>query len=229
MMNISKLFFTVFLLTTFVCSALAQTEEKRENSTDGIKHIRKKFFVFPENKIGNTLYRKNKEKIVSKSNLTLLDIIEAPGGYVFYGTNESVQPELGFTGESSVEFISLDNGFYQLTAQNGTVKKLYRITNNREIQCLLPKSKTASGLVYNGVDKAAFYHITKGETIETEEGKQRYLYTFKIHIVKNGVVRVDHSPDTINDFKAPLVLKWKDKNTIQYKLSNNQVETRIIK
>ncbi len=54
MINISRLFFTVILLSAFICSALAETAEKRENTTDGIKHIRNDFFVFPENKIGNT-------------------------------------------------------------------------------------------------------------------------------------------------------------------------------
>ncbi len=228
MNNISRLFFTVILLVVFSCSALAETEEKGENKTDGIRHIRNEFFVFPENKIGNTLYR-NKERIVSKDNLILIDIIEAPGGYIFYGTNESVQPELGFIGDPTVKFETLEGGFYQLTTAKRKIRKIYRLTNNREIQSLLPKSNTASGLIYNKVDKAAFFHIAKGETVETEEGKLRYLYTFKIHIVKNGIKKIIHLPELIGDYNSKLILEWKNKDTIQYKLSNNRLETVVIK
>ncbi len=218
------LIFCIGLL--FSLTALAQSEEKSQNSINGIKEIGTGFQVFPEGKLGNALYKEGK-KVVSREDLILQAIAEAPDGFVYCGTNESEELVLGYTGSNTTVFNALDGGYYELIAKSGK-RKLYRLTAEHEIQNLLPRSNTAGGLVYNQEDKAAFYHITKGETVEAENGKLRYQYTFRIHIVRDNDPRVIHLPETISDFKSKLTLNWIDRNTLQFTLSDNQKETVFI-
>ncbi len=216
----------VSLIILLSVSSLAQTDEKSQNSVGGIKEIGSGFQVFPDGKPGNTLYQ-NGKKIVSHQDLTLHFATEAPDGFVYFGTDEADEPVLGFAGNDDATFNALDGGYYELIANDGK-RKLYRLSGDSSIQNLLPKSNTASGLVYNQIDKAAFYHITKGETIEAEDGKLKYQYTFRIHVVKDGDSKVVHLPETVSDFKPKLRLNWIDQNTLQFTLSNNQKETIII-
>ncbi len=215
-----------FLTFVTFSTVLAETTEKSENNTGGVVDLEGPFKVFPAGKKGNTLYKKNK-KIISKDDLILMNVIEELGGFVYYGINESNQPILGYVGDPKTTFTSQDGGFYQLITENGR-KRIYRLNEKKEIQNLLPRSNTASGLVYNNIDKAAFIHITKGETIETEDGKLRYQYTFKIHIVKIKEDQIVHLPNLINDFKSSIKLEWLDVNTLQYSLSNGQKKSLII-
>ncbi len=211
----------------FAFALLAQTSEKSENDNDGIKEIKPGFQVFPDGKMGNTLYA-DKKKLVTREDLILRDVVEAPEGYVYYGVNELDEGVLGYTGSETTEFSEIEGGFFTLVTAEGK-RRLYRINPNNKIQDLLPRSNTASGLVYNNADKAAFFHITKGETIETDDGRQRYQYTFKIHIVKDGVDKVTHLPETVSDFRSRLRMKWINRDTLQYTLSNDQKETIVIK
>jgi hypothetical protein len=211
----------------FVVTLLAQTAEKSENNSNGIKEIRPGFQVFPEGKLGNTLYYQ-KKKLVSREDLVLQDVEEAPDGYVYYGTNQTDEGVLGYVGSETVVFTKLNGGYYQLVTQTAK-KRLYRVSRAKEIQNLLPRSNTASGLVYNNINKAAFFHITKGENVETEDGKERYQCTFKLHIVKDGDNRIITLPDAIIDFQSTLKLNWIDQNTLQYTLSNGQKETIVVK
>lgn len=195
--------------------------EKR-SSIDGVQRIDNRFQIFPENKVSNTAY-KNSKKVVSIPHLTLTGIIDASDGYIFMGKNESDQKVLGFEGNPEVEFIPLNGGFYQLIIRN-KISRLYWINHNSKIENLLPKSKTAAGLVFNNMDKSAFYHISKGEEITTEEGRVRYQYTFRIHIANTKTFKIIHLAKTVNDFRPRLRLQWVDENTLQYKLSNGDVE-----
>ena len=211
----------------FAFAILAQTAEKSENNNNGIKEIKPGFQVFPDGKLGNTLYA-NKKKLVTREDLILRDVVEAPEGHVYYGVNELDEGVLGYAGSETTEFTELEGGFYALVTSEGK-RRLYRISSKNVIQDLLPRSNTANGLVYNKVNKAAFFHITKGETIETDDGRQRYQYTFKIHIVKDGIDTVTHLPETVSDFRSRLRMKWINRNTLQYTLSNDQKETIVIK
>ncbi|MBU2512087.1 hypothetical protein KJ966_12170 [bacterium] len=225
--------FKIVVLLSFVLSfllitpLLAQTIEKSKNNTvGGIKELKNGFQVFPEGKLGNTLY-KDKNKLISRDDLVLHDIVEAPEGHIYYGTNELNEPVLGFVGNTKVQFVPLEGGFYQLQTESG-LKRIFRLNPQNEIQNVLPNSNTASGLVYNGENKAAFFHITKGETIETEDEGPKFQYTFRIHVVKDGDDKIIHLPETVSDFKSKLKLIWIDRNTLQYTLSNNQKETIVI-
>ena len=222
--------FLYLLLTLFIVSAtpvLAQSTEKSDNITGGVQEIAPEYQVFPKGRLGNTIY-KNRKKLISRVDLNLKGILEAPEGHVYYGINESDEAVLGFIGGESIQFTELEGKFYELINQSGQ-HRLYRVSPDKKIQDLLPRSNTASGLVFNDENKAAFFHITKGELVEMEDGKQRYQYTFRIHIVKNDEVKVVHLPDAVADFRAKLKMSWVDKDTLQYILSNDQMETIVIK
>jgi hypothetical protein len=218
------LFISIVLLLSL--TSLAQTDEKSQNSIEGIKQIGPGFQVFPDGKLGNTLYKDGK-KIISRPDLVLHSVIDTLDGYIYYGINEADEPVLGYAGSEKTVFTALEGGYYELVAESGK-RKIYRLTGEGAIQNLLPKSNTASGLVYNQTDMAAFFHITKGETIEVEEGQLKYQYTFRIHVVKDKDLKVIHLPETVSDFKPKLRLNWIDQNTLQFTLSNNQKETIII-
>lgn len=226
---IKKIKFVSFFLISLclVSSLLAQTTEKSENIINGVVEIKPGFQIFPVGKLGNTLYMQGK-KLVSQENIVLYDVVEGPEGYVYCGIDENETAILGFVGPDTVEFTQLEGGYYQLVTADRK-RKLYRVINKNEIQNLLPRSNTANGLVYNNIDKAAFFHISKGETIEMDDGTERYQYTFKIHIVKDDDPRIVNLPDTITDFRSRLKLDWVDQNTIQSTLSNNEKITFVVK
>ena len=77
-------------------------------------------------------------------------------------------------------------------------------------------------MAYNQVDKAAFYHISKGETIELEDGTLKYQYTFKIHIADRAINKIYSLPNTITDFYYRLKLDWIDPNTLRYTLLSGE-------
>jgi len=215
-----RIFSLITIISLIAFSSYAETEKK--TSIDGVQRISNKIQIFPENKASNTAY-KNKKKVVSVPSLTLIGISEASDGYIYMGKNESDQKVLGFSGNPEVEFIPLNGGFYQLIIRK-KLTEIYWINQNGEIENLLPRSKTANGLVFNNVDKSAFYNISKGETVETEEGRERFQYTFKIHIANTKTFEIKHLKKTVSDFRSRLRLQWVDENTLQYKLSNGNVE-----
>ncbi|MCP4754240.1 MAG: hypothetical protein GY866_25415 [Proteobacteria bacterium] len=216
-----------FLMIQPFFTALAETEEKKDNVPSGVAKIDENFQIFPVNKIGNTIYLNNK-KVVSRPDLILLDILEAPEGYVYGGIDHSEKSVIGYTGAPGAEIIPLDGEFYQLITEKG-IKKIYRLDKQSKIRNMLAKSNTASGLVFNQIDKAAFFHIAKGETIETEDGKKRYLYTFKLHIVDVETATVKHLPEKISDFTHRLKLEWENDDTLRYTLSDEQTATITIR
>lgn len=196
-----------------------------EGNRDGVAVINEKFKIFPIDKVGNSVYL-NDKKIFSDKELTLKTIREVPSGFVYVASNEAGDFQLGFTGEESSKFKNLNEGFYFLKTSKWK-SKIFKISKEGGIIDLLPRSNTASGLVSNGKGKAVFSHITKGETIETDEGKQRYQYTLKLHVFSEKTEKVRHLKELIENFSANLSLKWVDENHVEYKLSDNQ--TKIIR
>jgi hypothetical protein len=226
-----KMKVTKMIRSLWLCLALlwiaapvnaAQTGD--ENVEGGIVIVDDTFTIFPKNRPGNSIYLKNK-RLISVENLTLENIIALPEGYIYQGTDMQENQRLGFVGDPDTQFISLENGFYQLIVRNGAKRKLYWISQEKEIIDLLPRYNTATGLAFNQVDKAVFFHISKGETVETDDGRQRYQYTFRLHLFDTETGDVEQLPKVITDFRFPLRLSWLDENTIQYALSNGMRET----
>ena len=222
----------LLLIVFFLNSSLYATEREPENenvpSANGIVRLNEHFTIFPDNKLGNSIYV-DKKKLISRDDLTLVDIIEAPEGFIYHGLDESGNSLLGYKGHPDVKFISMQGGFYQLLTDKNTKKKIYWINGDRKIEDLLPKRNTGTGLVFNGLDKAVFYHIAKGETVETEEGRERYQYTFRLHVADTKSYRIRHLPISVKDYYMKLRLEWMDESTIKYTLGNGQVETVAIR
>ncbi len=222
------LILTILLLDTTLYAVETQSETQDTPSADGVIRINEHFMIFPDSKLGNSVYF-DKRKLVSRDDLTMVDIVEAPEGFIYHGLDENGNSILGFTGNPQVNFIRLQGGFYQLiTGKNGK-KKIYWINSELKIEDLLPRRNTGTGLVFNGVDKAVFYHITKGEIVQTEEGKERYQYTFRLHVADTQSRRVRHLPVSVKDYFIRLRLEWMDESTIKYTLGNGQVETVAIR
>ena len=219
--------FVLLALIIIAISAGAQTETQIEKVKDGILKVGDRFNIFPVNKLGNTIYLDNK-KLVSKVGLIMVDLTEAHNGFIYHAKNENDESILGYAGNEHAKFTALDGGYYQLITKEGG-SKIYRINSDDVIQNLLPRYKTSGGLVYNNSDKAAFFHIARGENIETEDGKLRYLYTFKIHIAKINEPDVIHLPLSISDYAAKLRMIWLDEETLQYSLSDGSINRIQIK
>lgn len=222
------LFFAILFLNIPLSAAETNPAEESTSPADGIIRLQEHFKIFPDNKPGNSIYYDNK-KLLSRDDLIMIDIVEAPEGFIYHGLDESGSSILGYTGNPEVKFIPLQGGFYQLITGRNAKKKLYWINGDQKIEDLLPKRNTGTGLIFNGVDKAVFYHIAKGETIELEDGKERYQYTFRIHIANTQTRKVRHLPITVKDFYLKLRLEWMDENTIRYTLGNGQIETVAIR
>ena len=216
-----------FLLFAFSVCAQTESQVQEENIRDGVLTIKNRYQIFPVNRLGNTIYVNNK-KLESKSGLVMVDVVKAPGGFIYHAKDEAEQSILGFTGDENAKFKSLDGGFYLLsTKESGN--KIYRLNSVNIIQNLLPRYKTAGGLVYNNSDKAAFFHIAKGENIETEDGKLRYLYTFRIHIAKIDEPEVINLTLSISDYSPNLRMTWIDEETLQYSLSDGSIDRITIR
>ena len=223
---IKKTFVLFVSLSLFLISSpLSATEKQEQESKDGVAIINEKFKIFPIDKVGNSVYLRDK-KIFSDEGITLKMIRKVPSGFVYLALNETGDFQLGFVGESTSKFKDLGGGFYFLTTSKWK-SKIFKVSATGEIMDLLPRSSTASGLVYNGKDQAVFSHIAKGETIETEDGKQRYQYTLRLHVLNVKTEKVNHLKELVDNFSVNLKLKWIDNNHVQYKLSDNQ--TKIIR
>jgi len=222
------LFVAMALLGFPLPAAETQDAAQKIAAKDGIVRLNDHFMIFPENKPGNSVYI-DKKKLLSRDDLTLVDIVEAPDGYIYRGLDGSGRSVLGFKGDPDAQFLQLQGGFYQLITGKNTKKKLYWVNGAGQIEDMLPGRNTGAGLVFNGVDKAAFYHIAKGETVVTEAGRERYQYTFKIHIADTNDHSIRQLPVTIKDFRLKLLLEWMDENTIKYTLDNGQEETVAIR
>ena len=214
---ISLVFFYIYSSSAIFAQEPTETSAHK----NGVQELRGDFQIFPHNKLGNTVYR-DKKKLISKENLSIQDVFEVSGGIVYLGFDEGGESILAFTGDPDVEFISLDGGFYHLKDRKNGLSKLFKVDLNGQIKDLLPKSKTASGLVYNGKNKAAFFHIAKGELIEFEDGRSRYQYSFRIHIARTGSSIVRTLPETVNDFSIKLDLQWENENTLHVLLGNGK-------
>ena len=223
-------FFSIIVMSCFLftVSLYGQSEHQgQENIKDGVLTIKDRYQIFPVNRLGNTIYVDNK-KLASQAGLAMIDLIEASGGFVYHAKDETEQSQLGFTGGEDAKFKALDGGFYLLSTKEFG-NKIYRLNSDNLIQNLLPRYKTAGGLVYNNADKAAFFHISKGENIETEDGRLRYLYTFKIHVAKIEEPTVINLPLSISDYTPNLRMTWIDEETLQYSLSDGSIDRITIK
>ena len=214
--------FTISLILFLMCGNVLAQDSEQPEINEGIATIRNDYQIFPVAKKGNSIYI-NKKRLLTRPNLVLKDIVEVFEGHVVYGLSEDGQPELEYIGLPSVKFKKIAKGYYQITNEKRK-KKLIRVNPADQIQILLPRSNTASGLVFNGENKAAFFHIFRGSTVESDDGKQNYQYTFKIHIIRSTDDDITTLNETVSDFNPRLKLKWLKANLLEYQLSNGVIK-----
>ncbi|MCP4298579.1 MAG: hypothetical protein GY786_23575 [Proteobacteria bacterium] len=208
----------ILIATTFVLQGAEDVVELEVP----IIQIGEVYQIFPERDFGNSIYKEQRH-LFSSRNLALFDVREVPDGYIYAGRNQSGEDVLGYQGGANTKFLAHKSGYYQLILKEGidkrNVSKIFRL-NKGKIQDLLPRRKTANGLVVHEDGRGAFFHISKGETIEREDGEARYQYTFKIHIVEPGSEQVIDIPTPITDFRSRLKMSWLSDNMLQYSLSD---------
>ena len=212
----------ISLILFLFCGNIFAQDVDQPVLNEGIVTIRNDYQLFPLGKKGNSIYF-NKKRLLTRPNLILKDIIQVFEGHVAYGITEAGEQKLEYIGNSDANFFKIATGYYQFIDENRQ-KKLIRINPADQIQILLPRSNTASGLVFNGENKAAFFHIYKGDTIESDDGKLNYQYTFKIHIIRSTDDDITTLDETVSDFNPRLKLKWLKANLLQYQLSNGTVK-----
>ena len=218
MKNLIIFFFLCITATGLIAKENPETDTPELKAP--IQDLGEDYAIFPENKAGNSLYLKGK-KIFTRQDLTLRAILVTKEGLVHMGLGEESQPVMGWYGKTEGKVTDLKDGFFQLSVANK--KKLLRVGPKGGIQDLLPKSNTPGGIAYNGQDKAAFSHIAAGETIE-EEGKTKYLYTFRIHIVSKDKVKVRTLPKRYTSFNYSLEYHWVKPNVLEIKHGDGEVD-----
>ncbi|MGK0291202.1 MAG: hypothetical protein ACI86H_002669 [bacterium] len=215
-------FFLLFIaiLLFFTTPTFALKKYATSANHRGFIKLSNNFFIFPENRRGNAIYKRNKELFVKTDTLILKNILATPYGHVYYGISTKGKHTLKYKGEKGNRFWEISPGYFQLITKTGT-KKFYRLTPNFKIQDLLEHSRTASGLIRYKDGSVAFHHISKGEAVKDETGKPiAYKYSFRVHIVRPQELKQITLVDTVTDFSSYLRISWVNVNTIQYKLKD---------
>ncbi|MDT8446481.1 MAG: hypothetical protein RRB13_06240 [bacterium] len=214
----------LFLLASNPLWAQDATPEPQEEPASPILALEEGYQVFPAERLANSLYR-NGERIFSRQGLAVRGMLVIKQGLLVYATDEDNQKKLELIPgeEMDVSLEALEDGFYRLKVKGG-LSRLFRILEDGEIQDLLPRSNTAGNFVFNGKDKGAFTHIVGGKQVETSDGRTRYQYSFKLHVVEQGKNEVTHLAPTVVNYSADLNLRWIRENQLQYTDGNGQVE-----
>ena len=205
--------------TTFASEKLRVTDQNTGLTwiEDPAKNL--KLQVFPENRLGNTVYQ-NEVKIYSKKNLAIQGVKQVFAGLIFKAKNKAGDFQLLYFGNGKTEFVEVIPGFWQMVMKD--LRKFYRIDPNQKIQDILSYSKSANGIVGNAKGDAAFFHVLNGEIVKDEKGDSIYEYTFKIHLIKNNSKSRISIKETVNDVKPFLKLNWNG-DKLLYTLSDGSV------
>ena len=216
----------VALVLFLACSSLpllAQDFLDADKTHRGVVSVGKNYQIFPENRIGNSVYLKNKW-LFSTTDLIMQDAISALDGHVYHAKNKAGKDVLGYAGGNEKdEFIQLFSGYYLLKSKPYR-RKIYRLDPNGKIQDLLPRSKTATGMLSNGAGKAIFYHISKNIKETDDAGNEVMYHIFKLHLVDDKLVEIKTLEKSVKDYRWKLKLKWKNKDTLLLEKSDGSKE-----
>lgn len=205
----------IALVLFFTCSnhsVWAQEFLDADGAHRGVVQVSKNYKVFPENRLGNSIYFKD-EWLSSKKNYIMVDAISAFEGHVYHAKDKDGKDQLGYLGDEKNEFTRLFSGYYLLKSKPYR-RKIYRIAPDGKVQDLLPRSKTATGLLSNGAGKAIFYHISKNLKETDESGEETLFHLFKLHLVDEKVQEIKTLEKVIKDSRWRLKLKWKNPDTL---------------
>lgn len=217
-----KTFSFVLVLSCFAAFSISANENALtvDEEHRGTVQISEQFSVFPEARPGNSVYDA-KGKIFSEKGLTVKDAVSVPGGVLFYGVNESEESVLRFSGDEENRFELVAPGYWQLKTPKW-VSKIYRINAEQKIEDILPTSRTGNGLVYNGKDRVAFFHIFSSKQVEDSEGKATREYLFKIHVLKKDWKERSTLTVILKNSRPSVPLSWVSRKELKYSLSNGE-------
>lgn len=183
--------------------------------------------VFPENRPGNAVYL-NDQLIFTQPDLTIVDVLPLPadGRFTYYALDAQGQAHVGvFTqaGDGTPRIKQVTPNFYHVVVVLGGVvyKKMYRVVN-KNLQDLLPDSKTADGPVA-GPGGVVFYHVATAINT-TQNGQTTHGFGLKLHLAPYGNGRVQSLSFLITNDKASLALKWVDDTHIQVGLTDGRTQ-----
>jgi len=223
-----RVLFITLLFSLFLSLPLVAQEKTEPAPADAapkpnLTELKGDYQIFPAGRMGNSLYHK-KKRIFTRQELSVRAILSLKQGLVVYGVNQDGKDQLALVSDDDkVKLEPLSGGFYKLTAKGG-VTKILRVFEQETIQDLLPRSNTAGNFVFNGEDKGAFTHITGGEQIETPEGKLRYQYSFKLHVVKADKEKITNLAMVVTAYSPRLSLRWSKKNQLQFTNGEGKIE-----
>ncbi|MGK5091701.1 hypothetical protein WDW89_06745 [Deltaproteobacteria bacterium TL4] len=189
-----------------------------------------KYQIYPENRLGNTLYS-DKKLLVSDPNQMILEIMDISGleGLVYLYANQETQMGIGLydaTATQRVEIKRVDDEFYEIRDRNTGTQKIFRIYQGK-LQSIFARSRTATQ-VTPAKRHVAFYHINSSKTVTNAEGIDQRIYSFRIHVLKRTESEPYTLPDTVDDTLPYLKLSWVNVNTLRYILSNGEAHDLIL-
>ncbi len=196
-----------------------QSAQTKQDTVFGPVTLHDDFTIFPVNKFGNTIYKHN-TKILSFPDLILKGVKAIKNNYIYYGITRENKPVLRLQADSGFAFKSLGHNFYQLSNTREYTLMLFRISPSNKIQNLLPKSKSAQGLIYNHKGTAVFFNILVANIV-TKNDRKQYVYRLQLHLVRDAQEKVVTIPNAIETMK--LKIKWNTDHSIAYQDINDKM------
>ena len=212
----------LFLLTLVIpgfCLTAAELHPRDENHRGLVQNG--EFSYYPENRLGNGLYREGK-LLASESGRLIVDALEIrdTNSVVYLYSDPSNELHLGLVndeGDGIGRLKSVDAEFYEYTNNDIGYQRIFRLLNG-SIVPVLEKIRTGTGVTLSDTH-AVFYHIIKSGstkvTTETGEEFETWSFTFRLHLTKRGqkgVVTLFGMD--VQDQMASLKLFWKDEHTL---------------
>ena len=221
---------TIFLLLLFlpgICIKATEIHNRDENHR-GLLH-KNGFSYFPENRLGNGLYREGK-LLVSKTGNLIFDAIEIrnTNSVVFLYSDPNKNLHLGLVngeGDGNGRFKQIDAEFYEYTNNDIGYQRIFRLLKGKIVP-VLENLRTGTGVTLSKTH-AVFYHIAESGTtiIKTESGDETkaWIFKFRLHLTKRGhnsVITFYGLP--IEDQMPTINLFWKDENILVVQKSNGK-------
>lgn len=208
-------------------SGLASESFPMDDQHRGVLWL-KKYQIYPENRFGNSLYL-NKQLIAFDPGHMILEVFDVDGTesmvYLYKDTKDNLA--IGLYDDSKkkqAQIKRVDEEFYEFWEREKHIRKIFRIYKGR-LTNVLTKSRTGTGITPS-ISHVAFYHIKASERVVDEDGKNKRIYSFRIHILK----RSEPHPWSLRNLEVKdwypfLKLSWLNEYTLQYPLSSGEIKT----
>ena len=184
--------------------------------------------IFPENRPGNAVYLNNR-LVVSVPERAIVQVVPLPkeGRFAYLTQNVFGNAELGVylpPTDPTPKVKKVAEGFYYvvMVIEGIVYKKLYRIVQDANIVDVLPRSKTADGVVA-GEAGVLFYHVAGADTTE-QDGRTIYQFRLRLHVLLFQEERLRNLDYPVINTLPRLKLAWKNGSGVEYMLADGRVE-----